>query len=62
MSTDATDKKLTALLKRLQRLADQIARTRAESAKTRKLVEAVERKIARARAALQLPPVGCEGV
>ena len=51
MATDATDKKLTALLKRLQRLADQIARAHVDSVKTRELVEAVERKVARARAA-----------
>jgi hypothetical protein len=62
MATDATDKKLAALLKRLHRLADQIAQTRADSAETRKLAEAVQRKIARAHAALHLPPVKCEGV
>ncbi len=62
MATDATDRKLTALLKRLERLTDQIARTHAESVETRQLVEVVERKIARARAALQLPPLRYEGV
>jgi len=61
MASDATDKKLAALLKRLQRLTDQVARRRAESAETRKLVEAVQRKIARARAALRLMPARCEG-
>jgi hypothetical protein len=62
MATDATDKKLTALLERLQRLTNQITRTRAESAETRKLVEAMQRKIARARVALHVAPVRCEGV
>ena len=57
MAKDATDKKLMALLNRMQRLAEQLTRKRAESAETRKLVEAVERRIARARAALGLAPV-----
>ena len=44
-----------AILERLRRLAKQISRTRAESAETRQLVEAVQRKIARARQALKEP-------
>jgi uncharacterized membrane protein YccC len=55
MATDAPDKKLTALLRRLRQLANQITQRRAESAETRKLVEEVQRRIARARDALRQP-------
>jgi hypothetical protein len=54
MASDA-DEKLAALLERLRRLTERLTRSHADSAKTRKIVLAVERKIARARAALEQP-------
>jgi len=51
----ATDEKLQALLERLRRLGKQLARTRADSAETRKFAEAVQRHIEHARAALIIP-------